>query len=132
MEFIVGDKASFSKTITEDDVICFAGLCGDFNPVHVNSLEAEKSRFGKIICHGALINSFISTVLGMYMPGPGTIYLSQESKFLKPVYLNDTITVTCKITSINENSKAMVSTIVTNQKGEIVIDGKAYVLLPIQ
>lgn len=130
MKFKIGQEASFSKTITEADVVIFAGICGDFNSVHINSFEAEKSQFGKRICHGALVNSFISTVLGMYMPGPGTIYLSQESKFLNPVYIGDTITAKCIITSLNESGKAELSTNVINQNDDVVISGKALVLLP--
>ena len=75
MKLIVGQNASFSKTITESDVYNFAGLVGDFNDVHINQVAAEKSMFGKRIAHGMLVGSFISTVLGMYLPGPGTIYL---------------------------------------------------------
>ncbi len=130
MEFSVGQKASFSKTISETDIVNFAGICGDFNPVHVNKIEAEKSRFGKQIAHGALINSFISTVLGLYLPGNGTIYLSQNSKFLNPVYIGDTITAEVCITEIYEKKRARLLTIVSNQKGEIVIEGNATVLLP--
>ena len=130
MKFKVGQSASFSKTLTETDVVNFAGISGDFNPVHVNEIEASKTRFGKRVCHGALVNSYISTVLGMVMPGPGSIYMSQESKFVKPVYINDTITAICKITSISEKGKAELSTIVKNQNEEIVIEGKAIVLLP--
>lgn len=130
MIFEIGQEASFSKTITETDVVNFAGISGDFNPVHINEVEASKSRFGKRICHGALINSYISTVLGMYLPGPGTIYVSQESRFVKPVYLNDTITATCKIVSISESGKAEIQTMISNQNNEVVIEGKAIVILP--
>ena len=93
----IGQKASFSKTITEGDVYSFAGLVGDFNSVHVNLIEAEKSMFGKRIAHGMLVGSFISTVLGMYLPGPGTIYLEQNCKFKNPVFMGDTITATVTV-----------------------------------
>ncbi len=130
MQFEVGQKASFSKTITETDIVNFAGICGDFNPIHINSAQAENSVFGQRICHGALINSFISTVLGMYLPGPGTIYLSQKSKFLKPVYINDTITAICEIININEKGRAEIATTVINQNNEHVIEGTALVIVP--
>ena len=131
MKFEIGQSASFSKTITETDIVNFAGISGDFNPVHINDIAAASSRFGKRICHGALVNSFISTVLGMYMPGPGTIYMSQESKFIKPVYVNDTVTAICEIISISDKGKAEISTTVINQNNEIVVQGKALVLLPL-
>jgi 3-hydroxybutyryl-CoA dehydratase len=129
VSFYVGETASFSKTITESDVYLFAGICGDFNSIHVNKVKAELSRFEKQVVHGALVNSFISTVLGMKLPGEGTIYMSQNSKFLKPVYFNDTITAKIEIVEIN-GSKALLKTQVYNQNDELVIDGEAKVLLP--
>lgn len=129
MEYFVGQSASFSKTISESDVYTFAGICGDFNSVHVNKVEAEKSRFKDRVVHGALVSSFISTVLGMKLLGEGTIYLSQESSFVKPVYYGDTVTAIVEITEIN-GSKATLLTRVVNQDNETVLDGKAKVLLP--
>ena len=131
MEYYVGEKASFSKTISECDVYSFAGICGDFNPVHVNKEEAQKSIFKEQIAHGMLISSFISTVLGMKLPGPGTIYLQQDLQFKKPVYIGDTITATAMIEEINSEKKiAKLRTVVTNQKSDTVIDGGATVKLP--
>lgn len=101
MKIEVGQTADFSKKITEHEVYLFAEISGDYNSVHVNKVEAEKSRFGKQIVHGALINSYISTVLEMKLPGEGTIYLSQNSRFLKPVFFNDTITVRVQVKEIN-------------------------------
>ncbi len=128
-EFVVGDSGSFSKTISETDVYNFAGICGDFNPVHVNRVYAENSLFAGRIVQGALLNSFISTVLGMYMPGPGTIYLSQESRFVKPVYIGDTVTVNVTIISISKN--VVLKTEIFNQKNECVLTGSAKVKLPL-
>lgn len=124
----IGDEASFSKTITEYDVYNFAGITGDFNSVHVNKVAALKSRFGKQVCHGMLIASFISTVLGMYCPGTGTILLEQDLAFKKPVYIGDTITARVRIINI-EGKIVKLDTIVTNQEGIIVVDGKAKVLV---
>lgn len=129
MDFFVGQSASTSKTITEYDVYSFAGICGDFNPFHVDKVEAEKSRFGGRIAHGALVVSFVSSVLGTKLPGNGTIYLSQDSKFVKPVYIGDTITAEVVIQKIEEK-KATLMTIVKNQNGEIVVTGSAKVILP--
>lgn len=131
MNYSIGQKASFSKTISEVDVYNFAGICGDFNPVHVNKIEAEKSLFGKQVAHGLLVSSFISTVLGMYLPGPGTIYMSQSLKFIAPVYFGDTISVEAEILDISEKRNAKIKTTITNQDGTIVVDGEAYVKLPL-
>lgn len=130
MKYYIGQSAQISKTITETDVYNFAGICGDFNSLHVNKIMAEKSIFGKRIVHGALISSFISTVLGMYLPGEGTIYLRQEVNYRKPVYLEDTITARVVLQEILENGNAVLETFILNQKGERVIDGTAIVKLP--
>ncbi|MCM1185929.1 MAG: MaoC family dehydratase [Lachnoclostridium sp.] len=130
MEFVIGQSAEFSKTVSESDVYLFAGICGDFNPVHINEVYAQNTVFQKRIVHGALINAFVSTVLGMYLPGEGTIYLSQESHFKKPVYIGDTVTARVEITDINEKRRAHLRTTVKNQAGELVLEGVAYVSLP--
>lgn len=130
MKYYIGQSAEISKTITETDVYNFAGICGDFNSLHVNAVMAEKSIFGKRVVHGALISSFISTVLGMYLPGEGTIYLRQEVNYRKPVYFEDTITARVVIQEILENGNAVLETYVLNQKGERVLDGTAVVKLP--
>ncbi len=124
----VGDEAGFSKTLTEYDVYGFAGITGDFNEVHVNRAAAEKSRFGKQVCHGMLVASFISTVLGMYLPGPGTIYLEQNTKFLKPVYIGDTVTAQVRVTEI-QSKVVSLETFVKNQDDEVVVSGLAKVLV---
>lgn len=84
----VGDTAFFEKTITDADVILFAGVSGDLNPVHIDELYAKTSIFKKRIVHGGLVNALFSTVLGTQLPGNGTIYMGQNSKFLKPVFLD--------------------------------------------
>lgn len=130
MDYYVGQNYEFVKTIAENDVFIFAGNCGDFNPVHLDKNYAETTPFQRRIVHGALINSYISAALGMHLPGLGTIYLSQESHFLKPVYINDTIRVCLEINDINEKGRAHLKTTVLNQQGEIVLDGTAYVIVP--
>lgn len=124
----IGDTASFSKTISESDVYNFAGICGDFNPVHINETKAAQSRFGKRVCHGMLVASFISTVLGMYLPGNGTIYLEQSLKFKKPVYICDTVLAEVKVLEINNNIITL-QTVVTNQSDDIVLEGTAKVMV---
>ena len=130
MEFKVGQTASFAKTISESDVYQFAGICGDFNPVHVNSVEAGQSIFGKQIVHGMLGASLISAVLCMKLPGPGTIYMEQSLKFCVPVYFGDTICATVEIKELLPKGKAVLNTIVVNQEGKTVIEGEAVVKLP--
>ncbi len=126
----VGDRASFTKTMTEADVILFAGISGDLNPAHINDVYAKQSMFKGRIVHGMLAGSLISTVLGTQLPGPGTIYLSQDLKFLKPVYLNDTLRATVEILEIREKGRTRLKTIVENQENVCVIEGEALVLLP--
>ena len=130
MAYQVGQSASFSKTISETDVYGFAGITGDFNPLHVNAREAQTGQFGERIAHGMLSASFISTVIATSLPGPGTIYMSQEVKFLKPVKFGDTITATVVIKELLERGKVRLHTFVKNQDGELVVDGFALVKLP--
>lgn len=127
----VGDSDSFTKTVTEADVYAFAGVSGDFNPAHINETYAKETMFKGRIAHGVLSVSFISTVIGTLLPGPGSIYLSQEVKFVKPVYFNDTITATCTVTKIIEEKRRLfLDTVCTNQNGEEVITGSVVVYLP--
>ncbi len=130
-EMQVGDSASFTKTVSEHDVYTYAGVSGDFNPAHVNEVEAQKGMFGKRIAHGMLSAGFISTVLGTQLPGPGTIYMGQELRFTKPVFFGDTITATVTVAElIPEKNRAILDTVCTNQNGEVVIKGKATVMPP--
>lgn len=132
MELLVGSKAEFSKTISESDIYLFAGITGDLNPVHINSEEAEKGFARQRIAHGALINGLISAVIGMQLPGPGTIYMEQDSKFIKPVYIGDTIKAVVEIKEILNIQKRILglSTIAYNQNGDEVIIGYAKVKAP--
>jgi 3-hydroxybutyryl-CoA dehydratase len=130
-EIKVGDTAEFTKTITEADVVLFAGITGDFNPAHVNQVWAASTRFQGRIAHGMLSGAIISTVLGMYLPGPGTIYLSQELRFLAPVRIGDTITARVEVQElVKEKNRVRLRTTCQNQDGTIVVDGTAIVLPP--
>ena len=127
----LGDSASVSKTITETDVYLFAGITGDLNPAHVNEAAASQTMFGGRIAHGMLSAGLISAVLGMYLPGPGTIYLGQELKFTKPVRFGDTITATATVVEKDEaKNRLKLETICTNQNGDVVIKGVATVMPP--
>lgn len=130
-EIQLGDKASFTKTLTETDVYLFAGISGDLNPAHVNQVASEKTMFKSRICHGMLVSSLISTVLGMYLPGPGTIYMSQELRFIAPVRMGDTVTAEAEVIERNEEKNRLVlKTTVINQEGKVVIEGQAKVMPP--
>lgn len=125
----IGKTASFAKTITEHDIYAYAGLTGDFNPIHVNEEEAKKSAFGHRIAHGMLTGGLISTVLGNKLPGEGTVYLEQNLKFTAPVYIGDTCTACVKVTEILNREKGIykLETKVVNQNGWTVSEGYAIV-----
>ena len=125
----IGDKASMSKTVTESDVYSFAGVTGDFNPVHVNAEFAKTTMFKERIAHGMLSAGFISAVLGTSLPGANTIYLGQELQFKAPVKIGDTVTATVEcIEKIEAKNRLIFRTTVVNQDGTLVIDGKATML----
>lgn len=127
----IGDSASFTKTVTESDIILYAGISGDFNPAHMDAEHAKTTMFGQRIAHGMLSAGFISNVLGNQLPGPGTIYMGQELRFVKPVYIGDTVTATATVVEkIEEKNRLKLETVVTNQKGEAVITGMATVMPP--
>jgi len=130
-EIRVGDKAVFEKTITEADVILFAGVTGDMNPVHINDVYAKKSMFHGRIAHGGLVAALFSTVLGTQLPGKGTIYMHQDSKFIKPVYIGDTITAEVEVEEIIlEKGRVILKTTAVNQNGEACVVGYATVMPP--
>ena len=130
-EMKIGDHASVTKTVSETDVYLFAGITGDLNPAHTNEVAASKTMFKTRIAHGMLGAGFISAVLGMYLPGPGTIYMGQELKFTKPVHIGDTVTATATVEEIIlEKNRVILDTTVVNQNGEVVIKGKATVMPP--
>lgn len=104
-EMEVGQSASMSKTVTEADIILFAGITGDFNPAHIDEEYAKKSMFKGRIAHGMLSAGFISATLAMKLPGPGSIYLGQSMKFKAPVKIGDTVKTTVTVTDINIEKK---------------------------
>ena len=127
----VGDGASLQRQVTQRDIQLFAAVSGDVNPAHVDALYARTSHFHEIIAHGMLGGSLISTVLGTQFPGPGTIYLGQTLKFLKPVHVGDTLSVTVKVTALKAaNRQVWLATRCTDQDGDVVIDGEAHVVAP--
>ena len=130
-ELKVGDSAEISKTITETDINDFARVTGDFNPVHLDQAYAEKTIFKGRIAHGLLSVGLLSNILGNILPGHGTIYLSQEVKFLAPVRIGDTITARVEVMEIlSAKNRAKFRTICTNQDGKVVVDGIAWGMPP--
>jgi 3-hydroxybutyryl-CoA dehydratase len=129
-ELAVGQSAEMAKTVTESDIALFAGVTGDFNPVHIDAVAAAESRFGERIAHGMLSAGFISAVLGMRLPGPGSIYLSQTLRFTKPVRIGDTVTARLEVLEVLATKRRVrLATVCRNQKGETVVEGEAVVMV---
>ena len=126
----VGMEASYSQTITDCDVKCFAGISGDHNPVHVCEDYANKSRYKKRIAHGLISASFFSALFGTKLPGPGCVYVSQSLKFKKPVYLNDTVTATVIVENIDIEKRRIFFKTICKVKNTIVIHGEAEIYVP--
>ena len=130
-ELTIGNKAQFSKTISESDVYLFAGISGDLNPAHINETYAQGTFFKERIAHGMLLAGFISAVIGCHLPGPGTIYIKQELKFLAPARIGDTITAEALVIEVlEEKNRVILQTTCTNQDGVLVLDGQAMVSPP--
>ena len=124
----VGTRATRERTITDDDIVRFAEVSGDRNPVHLDADYAARSPFGQRIAHGFLIGSLISAAIGMDLPGPGSIYLGQTLKFVAPVHIGDTVTVSVEIIKVREDKRLItLRTDCTNQNGALVITGEAVV-----
>ena len=129
-EIQIRDAEEFTKTVTESDVYLYAGVTGDLNPAHINEVYAKGTFFKSRIAHGMLSGGFISAVLGMKLPGPGTIYLSQQLEFKAPVRINDTVTARAEVVEKLEKNRIRLRTTCTNQDGTLLIDGHAMVMPP--
>lgn len=131
MTLTIGDKASRTRTITDEDVRLFAQVSGDDNSVHLDEDYAASTIFKRRIAHGMLTTSVISAILGNDLPGLGTIYLSQSVRFKVPVFIGDTITATVELTNYREDKRiATFSTTVVNGDGVLVLEGEAVVIAP--
>ncbi len=122
----VGMSATFSKTITEADIVMFAGVSGDINAIHINEEFAATTAFKGRIAHGMLSASVISAAVANRLPGPGTVYLNQQLNFLAPVRPGDTVHATVSVREVGERGRAVLNTVCT-VKGVRVIDGEATV-----
>lgn len=130
-QLCVGDTASRTHTFTDADVRAFAALTGDFNPVHVDDEAAARSRFGKRVAHGMLVASLFSALFGTELPGEGAVYLKQELKFVKPVFIGDTVTARVTLLErIEEKNRVLFETVAENADGAVLLTGQALLLAP--
>ena len=126
----VGMKASFAKTITDADILMFAGVSGDTNPVHLNEEFAGGTAFKGRIAHGMLTASLISTALGTKLPGPGCIYLSQTMRFLAPVRSSETVRAIVTVREIDREKRRVTMDTVCQVGGKDILVGEAKLLIP--
>ncbi len=129
-ELSVGMTAVFAKTITEADIVLFAGTSGDMNPIHVNDAYAKETRFKGRIAHGFLTGSLISTTLGMKLPVPGCIYVKQSINFRAPVRPGDTVEARVTVTDIDLETRRITLDTVASVGDTVVIDGDAVMIVP--
>jgi 3-hydroxybutyryl-CoA dehydratase len=126
-DFVLGMSATFSKTITEADIVLFAGVSGDNNAIHINAEFAESTPFKSRIAHGMLTASVISAAVANKLPGPGAIYMNQSLNFRAPVRPGDTVHATVVVKEIITGKKRVVLSTTCSVKGVLVIDGEAMV-----
>ncbi len=129
-DLTVGQRETLMKTVMDDDVIAFADLSGDRNPVHLSDHFARKTRFGERIVHGLYTASLISTVIGMYLPGPGAVYMSQTLNFKGPVKIGDVINVVVEVVELTEKGRRVRLHCECLVDGKVVLDGEALVMAP--
>ncbi|MEE8057901.1 MAG: MaoC/PaaZ C-terminal domain-containing protein [Pseudomonadales bacterium] len=130
-EITIGQTASYSKTLSEDDLVLFAVVSGDVNPVHLDAKFAATTQFKERIGHGAWTGAVISAALALELPGPGCIYLGQTLSFRKPVKVGDTITINLEVTEKRDDKKFVtLNCTAVNQHGKTVAEGTAEVMAP--
>lgn len=125
----VGMTDSYGKTVTEADIVAFAGVSGDTNPVHLNEEFAQQTIFKTRIAHGMLAASFLSTVLGTRLPGPGCIYMGQTLNFRAPVKVGDTVRARVTVTEVNREKKRIKVETVCTVGDTVVVDGEARLMV---
>ena len=127
MDLSVGQKATRSITLTTDHVKTFAELTGDRNPLHFDESFASKTKFGRLVVQGGLTTGLLHALVAMDMPGPGTVFLSQDWKFTAPVFIGDTITAEAEVVSVHPSKPVtQLRMRVTRQTGETVLEGEAW------
>ena len=127
MELSVGQKASRTVTLSSEHMKSFADLTGDYNPLHFDEEFAAKTKFGKLVVQGGLTTGLLHALVAMDMPGPGTVFLSQNWKFTAPVFIGDTITATAEILSLHETKPVtQLGIVIKRQDDEVVLEGEAW------
>jgi acyl dehydratase len=127
MNATVGQRAERSLTLTSKHVQTFAELTGDYNPLHFDESFVARTKFGKLVVQGGLTTGLLHALVAMDMPGPGTVFLSQNWKFTAPVYIDDTITASAEVLSVHASKPVTQLAIrVTRQSGEVVLEGEAW------
>lgn len=126
----VGMKASTSHLITDEKIRAFASISEDYNPIHLDEEYAKNSRFGKRLAHGAMVSSFFSSLFAMKLPGPGSIYVSQDTKYKKPVFINDIVLVEIEVIDINLERNRVYFSTTCFVDGVEVLSGKAEIYVP--
>lgn len=130
-EIKTGMEASYSQTVTDSDIKAFAGISGDRNPVHMDEVYAENSKFKKRIAHGLMSASYFSSLFGTKIPGEGCVYVAQSLRFKRPVYLGDTVTATVVVQKIDVSNNRVYFKTICRVKNKIVIDGEAEIFIPV-
>jgi acyl dehydratase len=131
-QYQVGDSVSAKRRFSDDDVRAFANLSGDFNELHLDDEAAARSRFGRRLVHGMLTASLFTRLIGMELPGRGTIYMSQSLRFTAPVFIGDEVEATVEVTAIDLQRKRMtLATTCRNERGETVLTGDALVMVDV-
>ena len=126
----IGHTAQISKQITQTDLTLYAAVSGDFNPVHFDPVYAAQTRFKGPIAHGMIAAGLVSGLIGMKLPGPGTVYLQQTLNFLAPVKVNDVITACVEVAALLDKNRVRLKTTCINQEGVTVLEGEALVIAP--
>ncbi len=126
----VGQSAELVRTVGEADIVAFAEVTGDTNPVHLDADYAATTSFGQRIAHGMLSAGYISAVLGTELPGPGAVYLSQSLKFKRPVKIGDAVSAIITVTEINAAKSQVTLSTICKVNGKAVVDGEAVVMVP--
>jgi acyl dehydratase len=127
MDLIVGQRASRSITLTADHVRAYAEMTGDYNPLHFDEEFTSKTKFGKLVVQGGLTTGLLHALVAMELPGPGTVFLSQNWKFTAPVFIGNTITAEAEVLSLHAKKPVtQLKIIIRRQDGETVLDGEAW------
>lgn len=129
-DLALGMTAALIRTVSDDDIVKFAELTGDLNPVHLNEAYAEATQFGGRIAHGMFAAGLISAVLGTKLPGPGTIYLSQELKFRAPVYIGDTVVARVTVAELDPVKARVRFATTCSVADKVVVEGVALAMVP--